>query len=506
MSGEVKRNRYGNLTKSVLFAILVALMLMGILRVFNYKTTGGGGGWQNFYRMGNEGADVMFFGSSHAHCTVDHGYLWDNYGMAGYTLSAGSQQLDSTRYFVKEALKRQKPRVIAVEMMGTVMGDFVNTDADVYRNSLGMKWSKDLVRYVDYLADSMQLDQGQRNEILAKIPVVHSRYKELVRSDFEDELPFMVGYRGSYGVTVLERPVEDTGGEVPELSGEVQKVLEEIIAEAQKNDVGIVFFAAPFAVTQEQQRGFEAAEEFARARGVPFINYNKLYDEIGIDFATDFRDEGHVNNYGAEKVTAHLASFLKENYEIPDRRGDQKYQIWEDNALYLRNKALCHELENAADINEYLGLLAQIEDEKTVLIALTGNYGALGDVYLDRLMQLGITQEEYAAGGVFLFKGGERLAWLPGKEYDACFAIENFSGESYSSKKGEIHVESSLTLTEDGQERQEVCLLVNGNDYFMVENGVNLIVYEQSLDQVIDAAGDDVYLGLELIHNDKQEE
>lgn len=492
----MKRNNYANVIKSILFALLAALMMIGILRVFNYKTTGGGGGWQHFYQMDHGKADVIFFGSSHAHCTVDHGYLWDNYGMAGYTLSAGSQQLDSTCYFVKEALKRQTPRVIAVEMMGIVMGDFVNTDADVYRNCLGMKWSGNLVRFVDYLADSMNLDRSQKNEILAKIPVVHSRYKELTRSDFEDELPFMVGYRGSYEVVPLVRPEEDDCGYTMELPGEIRRALEEIIEEAQKHNVQIVFFAAPFAVTQEQQRGFEAAEEFADSKGVPFINYNKLYDEIGIDFATDFRDDGHVNNYGAAKVTAHLASFLKENYEIPDRRGDRKYQIWEDNSLYLRNKALCHELENTADVNEYLELLAEIKDEKTVIIALTGNYRALGDVYLDSLIQLGITPQEYAEGGVFLLKGGERQAWLPGREYNACFSKE----------KGEIHVESFLTLAEDGQEKQQVCLLVNGNDYFMVENGVNLVVYEESLDQVIDAAGDDVYLGLELIHNDKQAE
>lgn len=491
----MKRDIYLNSIKIILFGALAVFMLKGILEVFNYKNTGGGGGWQHFYQMDNDSIDVIFFGSSHAHCTIDHGYLWDNYGMAGYTLSAGDQQLDSTCYFVKEALRIKKPQVIAVEMLGAVMGEFDNTDTDIYRNSLGMKWSGNLAQYVNYLAESMELDNSRKNEILAKIPVIHSRYKELDRADFEDDIPFMVGYRGSYEVVPLERPVEETGGENAGLSEEKQKTLQEIIDEAQKSGVGIVFFAAPFAVSQDQQRGFEAVEEFARTQGVPFINYNKLYDEIGIDFQADFRDDGHVNNYGAAKVTAHLASFLKDNYALPDRRGEQGYQIWEDNSLYLRNKALGHELGNAADVNEYLELLAEIKDEKTIIIALTGNYRAFGDVYLDRLMRLGITEEEYLSGGVFLLKGGERLTWLPGKEYNECFAVKN----------GEIHVESSAYLAEDGTERQNVKLLVGSTDYFMVENGVNLVVYEESIDQVIDAAGDDVYLGLELIHNEKQE-
>lgn len=94
-----------------------------------------------------------------------------------------------------------------------------------------------------------------------------------------------------------------------------------------------------------------------------------------------------------------------------------------------------------------------------------------------------------------MLRGGERLAWLPGKEYDECFSVKN----------GEIHVESSTYLAEDGAERQNAKLLVGGTDYFMAENGVNLVVYEESMDQVIDAAGDDVYQGLKLIHKEKQE-
>ncbi len=492
----MKQRKYGNLIRIALFGTLTVLMLTGVLRVLNYKTTGGGGGWQHFYQIDNDSIDIIFFGSSHAHCTIDHGYLWDNYGIAGYTLSAGSQQLDSTCYFVKEALRTHRPQVIAVEMMGTVMGEFNNTNVDAYRNSLGMKWSGNLVRYVDYLANSMNIDNSRKNEILAKIPVVHSRYKELVKSDFEDDIPFMVGYRGSYEVMPLEQPEVEENEEVVKLSAEITRTLQEIIDEARKNGVEVVFFVAPFAVNDEEQMGFNAVEEYAKSQDVPFINYNKLYDEIGIDYSTDFRDEDHVNNYGAIKVTGHLASFLRENYELPDRRGDKNYKIWEDNSLYLRNKILRHELESAADLNEYLELLAGSKDEKTIIVALTGNYKALGDVYLDKMIQLGITEEEYSEGGVFVWRNGKRQEWLSGKEYAKCFSTES----------GEIHVESSIQLAGEGEEIQNVKLLINGNDYFLVENGVNMIVYEETLDQVIDAAGDDVYLGLELSHNDKQGE
>lgn len=90
------KNNWRNAIKIILFSILVISMLWGILSIFNYKDMGGGGGFQRFYQADKNSIDVLFFGSSHAHCTIDHGLLWDQYGMAGYTLSAGSQELDST--------------------------------------------------------------------------------------------------------------------------------------------------------------------------------------------------------------------------------------------------------------------------------------------------------------------------------------------------------------------------------------------------------------------------
>ena len=310
-----------NIIKITVFLLLMFCMLSGILKVFNYKDMGGGGGWQRFYQAENGSIDVMFFGNSHAHCTIDHGLLWDEYGIAGYTLSAGSQTIDSACYFVKEALQTQQPKVIAVEVMGALGGELANSNSDVYRNSLGMRWSPVFGEYIDYLADNMDMDRGEKQRVFMKIPVVHSRYAELTRSDFEDSIPFMRGYRGSYERETLERPEAAQETESMQLDPQRLAMLKEIIDTAEKNNIPVVLFASPFKISEENQMQFNAVEAFAQEQGIPFINYNKLYDELSLNFETDFRDGAHVNNYGAIKVTAHMAQYLKEHYEIPDRRG-----------------------------------------------------------------------------------------------------------------------------------------------------------------------------------------
>ena len=94
------------LLKGLLFAALTIGIAAASLKILNYKDMGGGGGWTRFYAEQAD-IDVLFFGNSHAHCTVDHGYLWDHYGIAGYTMSAGAQNFAGTYYFVREALREE---------------------------------------------------------------------------------------------------------------------------------------------------------------------------------------------------------------------------------------------------------------------------------------------------------------------------------------------------------------------------------------------------------------
>ncbi len=67
-------------------------------------------------------------------------------------------------------------------------------------------------------------------------------------------------------------------------------------------------------------------------------------------------------------------------------------------------------------------------------------------------------------------------------------------------------MDSTLIQNEDGDIMDEAHFLIDGNDYKMVENGVNIIIYNESLNQLIDATGDDVYMGLSVTHCEKTDE
>ena len=71
-----------------------------------------------------------------------------------------------------------------------------------------------------------------------------------------------------------------------------------------------------------------AAEAWLKEQGVPFFWFQRT-EEWGIDFATDFFDEAHVNLAGGTKITKALAEYALEHVELASHKGDRKYASWE---------------------------------------------------------------------------------------------------------------------------------------------------------------------------------
>ena len=46
---------------------------------------------------------------------------------------------------------------------------------------------------------------------------------------------------------------------------------------------------------------------------------------------------------------------------------------------------------------------------------------------------------------------------------------------------------------------------MNGKNYSFVENGLNILIYDQDTNQVIDHAGTDVYVSFEMIREENVE-
>ena len=122
--------------------------------------------------------------------------------------------------------------------------------------------------------------------------------------------------------------------EAYELSADKKNVLDELLDYCGSLNKEVLFIAAPFAegkYTYDIQRDNNATIDYIRAKGFTVLDCNadEILDELNFDYSTDFINALHTNYLGAQKYTDFLSEYLKNHYELPDRRGDDAYEPWE---------------------------------------------------------------------------------------------------------------------------------------------------------------------------------
>lgn len=484
-NGEGKRKLVKRCAGVAAFWLILALVLGRMYGILSWKDTGGGYYTQveTFYGLEEDVVDVLFLGSSHCYCSVINSKLWDDYGIAAYSFSISGQDMVSSYYWLREALKTQKPKVVCLEMYYVTCRGYA-VEGNLYRNILPYHISADYLKLVrdmiDEEAESPQTERGivseeDRAGFLAKWPVVHTRYKELQRQDFTGPDILYLGYSVS-AESLNSQPVAwaRDGGELytgDETAGiEDEKWLRRIIGLAKENGVEICLFLAPMSVTVQQQKQMNYVEELAEEEGIPFLNFVDLRDQIRFDAEQDFEDWGHVNYRGAEKVTAALGKFLSQNYTLENHSGDERYELWERDSATRNHELDAYKLQAGEDLQYILDHAAYVTDY-TVIITADGDYYRETDYLGDLLEPLGIAEEFAGGGGIWIVEDGQ-VTWKAAAD----------TGDWYLERDG---VDMAL-FRENGVSR----IFVNQSEYGVkAQDGINIIFFDKLLNQVVCVAG-----------------
>lgn len=118
------------------------------------------------------------------------------------------------------------------------------------------------------------------------------------------------------------------------LAPETEQTLNELLdyCDSLGDDKQVLFVLSPYSMKDGEAEKFNTAADIVQSRGYDILNCNQpeIAKEIGLDWKTDFYNSKHVNYMGAEKYTRYLAEYISDNYDMPDRRGDEKYESWSD--------------------------------------------------------------------------------------------------------------------------------------------------------------------------------
>lgn len=456
--------------KRVIYIAALILIAGGMLwytdAVLKIKRSDGVTTIQGLYAQKENTVDVLLMGSSHAGMNLDTETLWSEYGIASYSPWGSVQPFWNSYYYLKEALKTQKPKAVVLDVYAATFQFEYSDDARQATNTVGMKLSRNKVEAVEASAP-----EERRISLLTGMPIYHTRYDELTQNDFlhfpwsKDQINNKgTSYRYGKGNFELE---DATGVDIAvALYPKQEEYLRKFIELCLNEKITLLLVTTPTTDRIGEQPYYNYVQKIADEYGVEYYNFNLMDQETGFK-AEDYWTDGHICTKGARKITSYLGKLIKEKCEVEDHRGDPEYESWNVNALNIRNGYL----GTITDSVDYFDELSQTD--KMVFIIKNSNWEE-DEAYLQLLenfRKIGVEPEI-----VKNYSGGD---WILTSTQNGEL-IDQYFGDMYS--KFECRGASFIADFATGE---GIC--VNGNKVYSL-NGIGLIcvVYDPETETCCD--------------------
>ncbi|MBQ2901702.1 MAG: hypothetical protein IJE49_07625 [Agathobacter sp.] len=300
--------------------VIIMVLFVGMSAVLERRTLYGA--WNHTLKINgfkNEienSMDIIGFGSSHMYCTLNPVHIYKESGMRSYVLATQQQPIEATYYYMKEALKTQKPEVLILEAyMFTTMTDVVQEQVahdaiDSFPAGINKIQMINALNTVD----------GKENYYF-NIIKYHSRWKEIEKKDFDfswkkqtDPMHGMV-FLKEVQPNAVTQVSYDNIEEAPILPTQ-EEYLIKMIELAKENNAELLLLIAPYNGSADALGYYKYLHRIVEEHGAKVVDLNANFDATKINNETDFYDTGHLNAFGAEKASSYILEYIKSNYNI----------------------------------------------------------------------------------------------------------------------------------------------------------------------------------------------
>ena len=477
--------------KGIVFLLLLTMSVTLVNRILNPKyyynniwpTTST---IEKFYDMDANSVDVLFLGSSHSVTSFSPQLLYDEYGIRSYNLGTEQQNLLSSYYLLLEALRFQNIKAVVIDMRMLFPyrpEKALNTDESTTRKVIDyMKWSsikrqaiRDICQY--------DLQQSKLSYYFTNIRF-HTRWMDLNEDDFtfiqmgsHENLKGFTALSDKCGYEQYVPFAKDSSDEIAEPVAVSKTYLDKLVELCRKKGIKLILTKTP-ADTGNVAR-YNYLIKYASDNEVLYCDFNldKVYHSMGYKFTEDNYDGGHLNIWGAEKVTRYMGNILRETEAITPVKDEQ----WEQSRDYYYQTIKSVTLKYERDLNNYLELLQDTRYSIFITIKDEGA-SALNENSMDLLRVLGVKTD---------------LSGQVGKSFYA--VIDN---GTVIEELSENSVEHTGTIRDNlvkyyiksaGVKGGNKCSIkIDGTEYSENARGINIVVYDNDLKRVIDNCSFDI--------------
>lgn len=434
--------------------------------------------YMGFYDVKKDTVDVILLGSSRGSTELLPQVMYDEYGIRAYNLSCQQQNLVTSYYWLKEALRFQKPKAVVLEtdfLFPRATRSVLNSSEGSVRVAFNhMKWSPNKIAAIH---DTCRLAPNL-SEIAFYIPFAkyHARWNELTEADFDfgalDDTDGMMGYVLQTLRSGFEsyQPFEvGSSKEKAEADPIMMDYLQKIYDLCQEKNM--ILLLTEGLANDDSIEKYNTVAEFAEDHGIQFLDFNdkKLYEAVGADFPVDTYNSRHCNLWGAQKISKYIGRVLQEEYGIAGTEDAQ----WENTRTGYASAIQEASIVYMTEVEEYLKNL--YNDQYTIFIAMQSDVTKyLSEEARQAFLDLGFECKwEKLDGkglcailekGVMLEKDSDpSTVTLKGSIRDSRVAYELTSGGKYCSIK------------------------LNQEEKALRKNGINIVVYDNLKKKVLDS-------------------
>ncbi|MDO5378720.1 MAG: hypothetical protein Q4G52_10345 [Clostridia bacterium] len=338
-----------------------------------------------------EDFDVLFIGDSHSVNGIFPMDLWQDYGIAAYNIASYGNTLPVSYWAMMNALDYASPKLMVIGIkdvhrynkVSGSSGD-VHTALDCYPLSLTkIRTIEDLMNTPYAIDDEGNYYVDMKWEYYFTLGKYHSRWSEINDSDFHYRLNSQKGGEMAIGVAdPNDYDIIDENWALEE-GGAGFQYLRMMIEECQSRGIDVLLIHLPYPSTEEDQMAANAVQYIAEEYGVNYVDFVSL-DQV-VDYEVDCYDSfSHLNPSGARKVTDFLGRYIADHYDIPDRRGDERYRHWASDVDVYTELKLAY-LRSQDDLRNLLMLLH--DSRFSACIAIRKNSPVYNDSKVMRLLQ-----------------------------------------------------------------------------------------------------------------------
>lgn len=452
--------------------VILIIAMMAFHKVFSFKFDDGIYQMKTFYELEEDTVDVLVLGSSHAFVNINPMVIWEESGIATYELCGSIAPLWNSYYYLKEALRTQSPGLVILEGFGLTKEEAYADDSRIIKNVYGIK---SITNKLGALKASAPEDRWL--EFGLEYIQYHNRYKSLGAVDYKpylDDEAYYASWKGfgeGYAAYSFEKPQVVNDGTRIQLAKKQEEYYRKIIELCKQENIPLLIAVVPYVNYDEGHMGiYNTAKDIAEEYGVDFCNFNEQYEEIGINWDTDFMDGDHMGYIGNVRFSRYLSDYLTSHYQWKSHADErEKYVSWDKALRYYQNNLVNFEISQIQDINSYTDIMRSLPEYYTILISVKGEINED-----DSCKSMKSLLHEW---GILTDEANRDCAWIISNAEIQCVSKTEY-GYYWAKRFGE----KELLVDNDG-------IYWNKKNYQKTEEGVNIVIFDEENQVIADSIG-----------------